>query len=132
MGKRSSMEDKRAAMLPNCLCNPAIAAMRVSGGAPDEVLVTVEVAGCMVISGGIVDAADEDCGGWLGVTVLDGAVEVLAMGLVKVTYTKLLVLDNLCRAYEWWTVGRGDGSRRRRADAVLPGRRPRVDASAMA
>jgi hypothetical protein len=131
MGKRSSMEDRRATMLPNCLCNPAIAAMRVSGGAPDEVLVTVEVAGCMVISGGIVDAADEDCGGWLGVTVLDGAVEVLAMGLVKVTYTKLLVLDNLRRAYEWWTGGRGDGSRLR-ADAVLLGRRPRVDASAMA
>jgi hypothetical protein len=114
------MEDKRAATFPNCHCNPRIAAVRVSGEAPDEVPATDEVVCCVVIGGGDEDAPNDDCGGGCGRTLLDSAAKVLAMESVKATDTKLLELEPLRRWYECWAGGRGDGPRRRRAlDIVL-------------
>jgi hypothetical protein len=57
---------------PNCRCNHKIVMVRVSGGAPDK------------------DAEAEDG---------EGVTDVLAMGSVKVTDTKLLELSLLRRWY---------------------------------
>jgi hypothetical protein len=49
------MEERRATILPNCLCHPSIAAVRVSAWGPDKVPAADEV----VI--GVEEAATEDC-----------------------------------------------------------------------
>jgi hypothetical protein len=86
------MEDRRAAILPNCLCNPAIAAVRESGCCPDEVPLAADVEGCVEIGGCVEGAAEEQCGGGLGGTEVDGATVVLAMESIKTIDTKLLGL----------------------------------------
>jgi hypothetical protein len=90
-GSRSSMEDRRAAILPNCLCNPAIAVVRESGCCP-EVPSAADVEGCMEIGGCVEGAAEEECGGGLGGTEDDGAAVVLSVESVKATDTKLLCM----------------------------------------
>jgi hypothetical protein len=58
------MEERRAAMDPNCRCRPAIAVVRVSGGAPDDDPEAADVAGCVVVTGNSAEDAPEDgCGG---------------------------------------------------------------------
>jgi hypothetical protein len=94
------MEDRRAAIVPNCPCYPRNAAVRVSVVVEGEVPTTVEDAGWVVIGGGDDDAPDEEFGDGFGGVVLDGAAEVLAMGSVKATNTKLLELELLRRWYE--------------------------------
>jgi hypothetical protein len=95
------MEERRAAMDPNCRCRPAIAAVRVSGGAPDDDPEAEDVAGCVVVTGsGTEDAPEDGCGG--GGTEVDGG-EVLAMGSAWKSDTRLLELADLRRAYVWRT-----------------------------
>jgi hypothetical protein len=113
-GRRFSMEERRAAILPNRLCNPAIATVRVSAWGPDEVPAENEV----VI--GVEEAAAEDCGGGSGGAEVYDAAVVAAMGSVKAPDTRLVGLVDLRRRYKWLTGWRGEGSRRRqRSDAVL-------------
>jgi hypothetical protein len=88
------MEDRRAAILPNCLCNPVIAVVRVSAWGPDEVPAADEVVT------GVEEVAAEDCVGGSGGTEVDGAAVVAAMGSVKATDTRLLGLTDLRRWYE--------------------------------
>jgi hypothetical protein len=51
------MAEMRDAMFPNCRCNPKMAAVRVSGGAPDEDADAEDV---------VVDAGDVVVGTWQG------------------------------------------------------------------
>jgi hypothetical protein len=88
------MEDRRAAILPNCLCNPVIVAVRVSAWGPDEVPVADEVVT------GVEEVAVEDCGGGSSGTKVDDAAVVAAMGSVKATDTRLLGLTDLRKWYE--------------------------------
>jgi hypothetical protein len=116
-GRRSSMDESLAAMVPNCLCSPRSAAVRVSVWDPDEELEATDVVDGVVMR-------DEGCGSGFGSgfggTVVDGAAEVLAMGSDEATDTKLVGLVGLRRWYEWRTGGRGEGPRRGRcSDAVL-------------
>jgi hypothetical protein len=84
------MEVRRAATDPNCRCSPWIAAVRVSGGAPDEEADAADVAGCLVCGGGAGGAPDDGCGD--GAAECEGAADVSAIGSM-VSDTKLLGAD---------------------------------------
>jgi hypothetical protein len=96
-GRRSSIEERRAAILPNWRCSPWIAAVRVSGGGSDDEVATVEDNGIEAWVIDVEEAPDDGLGGELGGTVADGAAEELAMGSDKATGTRLLALADLRR-----------------------------------
>jgi hypothetical protein len=113
------MEERRAAICPNCRCNPDIAAVRVCGGVPGEVGEAEAVADGE--GGVVVDEPEVGCGGgWGGGWELDVVAEELAMASMVDLDTRLSKLGDLRRKYVCWTGGRGEGPRRRRrSDAVL-------------
>jgi hypothetical protein len=99
------MEERRAAMFPNCRCRPEIAALRVLVDVPEE---DPKVAGEAEV--GVDDVMGKDaanvvapvvgCGGGCGGWLLDCAAE-FAMGSDKASDTKLLGLMDRQREYEW-------------------------------
>lgn len=95
-GRRSSIADMRAAMVPKCCCNSRITKVRVSGAALEDDPDTTDEDGslCEVVLGRDGDGTADEIGGG---AELDGAVDELDMGSVVATDTRLSQLGVLRR-----------------------------------